>query len=295
MRDEVEGRAGPSRLRYVLALGLAVALGLGVAVPVFAAEGPADGGTIQPQVVGGEPVPDGRHRFMASLQDITRGNSAYRRHYCGGTLIDRNSVLTAAHCVEGVTAVQLRVIVGRTKLDSSEGQRRAVAGIARHPRYTSSLVSFRFDAAVLRLSSRVNNIRPVHIPKSSSNKLEEPGRLLTIAGWGNTIKQSPDGDEPNNKPRRMQEARVSVVSERRAQEAYDGYVPRIMVAAGREGKDACQGDSGGPMFRKKDDGRVVQVGITSFGVGCGAQGYPGVYAEANSPGIRPFIVRAANN
>lgn len=285
-----------SSLRYVLALALAAALGLGVAVPVFAAEEPADGGTIEPQVVGGDPVPDGKYRFVASLQDITRGNSAYRRHYCGGTLIDRNSVLTAAHCVEGVTATQLRVIVGRTKLDSSQGQQRRVANIAMHPRYTSSLLSFRFDAAVLQLGSKVDNIRPAHIPRSSSNNLEKPGRLLTIAGWGNTIKQSPDGDEPDNMPRRMQEARVPVVSDDRARGVYGSqYVPALMVAAGREGKDTCQGDSGGPMFRKRDDGRVLQVGITSFGTGCGAQGYPGVYTEANSPNIRPFIFRAAGN
>lgn len=84
-------------------------LALGVAVPVFAAEEPAeeDGGTLQPQVVGGEPVPDGKYRFVAALRDTTRGNTTYQQQYCGGTLIDRNSVLTAAHCVEGVRAAQL--------------------------------------------------------------------------------------------------------------------------------------------------------------------------------------------
>jgi hypothetical protein len=47
-------------------------------VPVFAAEEPAekDGGVAQPQVVGGDSVPDGKYKFMAALRDVTRGNTS---------------------------------------------------------------------------------------------------------------------------------------------------------------------------------------------------------------------------
>jgi secreted trypsin-like serine protease len=98
-----------------LILAALVALG---AVPVFAAEEPAgeDEGVAQPQVVGGQPVPDGKYEFATAIRDITRGNTVYQQQFCGGTLIDRNSVLTAAHCLESVTAPQLRVSVGITNL-----------------------------------------------------------------------------------------------------------------------------------------------------------------------------------
>jgi secreted trypsin-like serine protease len=66
--------------------------------------------------VGGDSVPDGKYKFMAALRDVTRGNTVYQQQFCGGTLIDRNSVLTAAHCLETVTAPQLRVSVGITSL-----------------------------------------------------------------------------------------------------------------------------------------------------------------------------------
>ena len=59
---KIGNESGTGNVRgYLLALLLAMLLALGAAVPVLAAEEPAreDEGTIQPQVVGGEPVPDG--------------------------------------------------------------------------------------------------------------------------------------------------------------------------------------------------------------------------------------------
>ena len=281
---------------YLLALLFAMLLALGAAVPVFAAEEPAeDEGTIQPQVVGGEPVPDGKYRFVAALRDTTRGNTAYQQQFCGGTLIDRNSVLTAAHCLESVTAPQLRVTVGLTSLrEPGQGKTRSVEAIIRHPQYTTSLVTFRYDAAVLTLGRPIKNIAPARIPATTSNGLETPGREATVAGWGSTVKQ-PSNNDPSY-PVRMQEAQVPIVSDAEDRRAYvaDDYEPRLMLAAGRENKDTCQGDSGGPIFVEKPTGRISQIGITSFGNGCGARNFPGVYTEANSEDIRPFIYRAAD-
>ena len=85
--------------RYLLALILATLLALGAAMPVFAAQEPAgeDEAIFQPQVVGGEPVPDGKYPFMVSIQADTSNARPYREHFCGGPLIDPDSVLTAAH------------------------------------------------------------------------------------------------------------------------------------------------------------------------------------------------------
>ena len=195
--------------------------------------------------------------------------------------------------MEGTLPAQLQVVVGRTVLDSDEGEKRNVTAIERHPLYTTSKVSFKYDAAVLQLDSEVTGIAPVKLPTTTQNAFENPGRKLTIAGWGNTRQQNPSGDEPDSFPNRMQEAEVPVVSDRTAKRRYDAsYTKPLMVAAGREGKDTCQGDSGGPMFERTDRGRF-QVGITSFGAGCGARNFPGVYTEVNNGNIREFIVTAA--
>ena len=275
--------------RHLLAMVFAMVLGLSVAVPVFA----AGGGGSQPRIVGGTPVPNGDLRFVASLGNVNDGSTAYRRFFCGGSLIDRDSVLTAAHCVKGTPKQPLRVTVGRTVLTSDQGQTRRVSRISIHPRF-NGVSNLTYDAAVLTLKTPVNKIAPIRLAGIAQNPLEKPGRLAKIAGWGNTIKQPPNGSNGSNYPDRMREARVPIVSDTRARNAYgpSSYVGSLMVAAGKEGKDTCYGDSGGPMFASRS-GERYQIGITSFGTGCATRKYPGVYTEVNASAIRTFIVNAA--
>ncbi|WP_273846665.1 serine protease [Rubrobacter calidifluminis] len=236
------------------------------------------------QIVGGNPVPNGKYPFMAILQVGVRGGGEAR---CGGTLISPNSVLTAAHCV--VDARSVTLAVGRTVITSHQGViRRAVAAYV-HPRYDGARDN-RYDAAVLRLDRPVRGIKPVGLSTAAQNYLERPGRLLTVAGWGTTSENGSSSD-------RMRATIVPVVSDAIAKRdyAHEGpqarFFPTLMVAAGSRGRDACQGDSGGPLF---EPGREpVEVGIVSYGIGCAQAHHPGVYTEVNSPGIRSFIVRAA--
>jgi secreted trypsin-like serine protease len=247
----------------------------------------ADAQDYEAQVVGGTAVPDGKYAFVGFVQGRMDGF----RFLCGCSLIDQDSVLTAAHCAKGVRASTMTVTVGRTVLSSDQGQERRVSRIFVHPRYNAN--TYAPDAAVLKLSSSVSGIAPIKRAAASQDHLERPGRSATVAGWGNTIKQPPDGNSGSNFPDRMREAQVPLVSDTEAQSVYgDSFVANLMVAAGREGKDTCQGNSGRPMFAKTSSG-PRQIGITSSGAGCGARGYPGVYTEVNAASIRTFITDAA--
>lgn len=243
------------------------------------------------QVVGGTAVPNGKYPFVVAILNTRYGNNAYQQQFCGGALIDRNSVLTAAHCVSGAPKRPLRVTVGRTALKSSQGKLRKVSRIFIHPGYNDR--RFTRDVAVLKLSKPVNNVEPVKPAGRAQNFMERKGTRATVAGWGNTKAQPVFGYAGSNYPNRMNEARVPVRPDRYARSVYGrDFVPRLMVAAGKTGKDTCQGDSGGPMF-KKFRGDYYQIGITSFGYGCAAPGYPGVYTEVNNPSVRKFIANAA--
>lgn len=240
------------------------------------------------QVVGGTDVPNDKYPFMAALRDIRYGSNPYQQQFCGGTLIDRNSILTAAHCVSGASPRPLRVTVGRTVLTSSQGETRRVSRIFVHPKYNDRRNAY--DVAVLKLKSPVEDIEPIKPAGRRQNFLEREWKPVIVAGWGATA-QSKFG---TRFPNRMHEARIPVRSDSFGRSAHGSYfVSKLMVAAGKDGKSACFGDSGGPIF-KKVNGSWRQIGITSFGPSrCGARGYPGVYAEVNNYSIRDFILKSA--
>jgi secreted trypsin-like serine protease len=241
-----------------------------------------------PMIVGGTEVPNGKYPFVAyiKLKTIVGASS------CTGSLIDRDSVLTAAHCLEIATGAV--VVVGRTDLrNKNRGQEIGVSRPFRpfiHRRYNPR--NLNYDAAVINLDRAVKGIKPIKLATAKQNNLEKPGHILTAAGWG-AVKQSPD-----IYPKRMHEVSIPVVSDSRAKRAYQQsqapkYLPSLQVAAGKKGKAPCFGDSGGPLF---DSGGRTQVGIDSrYAVHkCAAQArYPEVFTEVNNPEIRNFIVWAA--
>ncbi|KAF6095118.1 hypothetical protein HJG60_012090 [Phyllostomus discolor] len=62
-------------------------------------------------------------------------------------------------------------------------------------------------------------------------------------------------------------------------------ITQNMMCAGsfREGRSACQGDSGGPLVCQKRSRNIwYQLGIVSWGVGCGRKNMPGVYTKVSN-------------
>jgi secreted trypsin-like serine protease len=235
-----------------------------------------------PMIVGGSTLPNGKYPFMAYVKLYRNGK---RSGFCAGSLIDRNSVLTAAHCLLNTTGAI--VVVGRTDLrKKNRGQEIGASRPFIHPRYLGN----GYDAGVLKLKRPVKGIKPIKLATAKQNYLERAGHILRAAGWG-VMKQRPD-----ILPKRMHEVSVPVVSDSRAKRAYQSkspkYLPSLHVAAGKKGKSPCFGDSGGPLF---DSGSRIQVGITSHGAvhKCGTARYPVVYTEVNNPNIRNFILAAA--
>jgi secreted trypsin-like serine protease len=280
-------------LLAVMAIGLALGSGAAFSAPALQQDAEA-ASKFQPEIINGSSVPNGKYRYIAAVLNKTRGSGAYQQQFCGGTLIDRDSVLTAAHCFgNNSNPSNFRVLLGRADLTGNGGVARDVKRIFRHPDYGWP-VRFTHDATVLKLSRPV----PRSIPAikladvTSGNKLEKPGTYATVAGWGATSDSGTD-------PRRMREARVPISGDDYAKWYWgSSYVSYDMLAAGHDDKGTCFGDSGGPIIKKVNrDGKKVhiQIGITSWGRGdtCKAPDSPEVYAEVNSRHIAPFINSAA--
>src|SRR5918993_2202168 len=240
----------------MVVVSLIVFVGSGEAAPQ-AADEQTPYASVSPLIVGGTAAPNGKYPFMAALLDKRRPGDAFDELFCGGTLLDKDSVLTAAHCLVNPKPDKLQVVVGRTTLNQNRGQLRAVSRRSIHPRYNR----YGYDAAVLKLSRPVKGIKPIKLATAKQNNLEKPAHILTTAGWG-VVKQRPGPFDI--RPKRMHEVSVPVVSDSRAKRTYQSqgltYLPSLQVAAGKKGNGACFGDSGGPFF---DSCRRPQGGGTN--------------------------------
>ncbi|KAI9564834.1 hypothetical protein GHT06_008575 [Daphnia sinensis] len=223
-----------------------------------------------PKIVSGENARLGQWPWQVTLQEKTRRGYF---HKCGASLLSKDWVITAAHCLSNVQPESLLVRLGGIDFASVEDKwTESRVQLFPHPQF--NIQTQQNDIALLKLLTPLVAYQSTMLPICLPDKdMEFDGAQSFVSGWGRLGEKSPIST-------RLQYVGVPIINNTECQKIYqpiNKQIDRQSICAGyAEGlKDSCEGDSGGPMMVHKR-GRWVLAGVISWGVGCARPNQPGV-------------------
>jgi trypsin len=190
---------------------------------------------------------------------------------CAATLIHSDILLTAAHCSDSFLTNQL--VIGGVRQDGADATE-IIHGEFQvpHPNYNTQ--NKRNDIMIVKLKRP--STAPIQMLNFNSKVPRNNGNITAI-GFGDTT----SGVYYKGN---LRQVTINVVPTRKCNIQLGGAVfGTTMICGGVDsgGKDTCQGDSGGPLYVTVNNTRLLQVGITSFGQGCGEKRTPAVYTRVS--------------
>eukprot|EP00210_Caulerpa_lentillifera_P005401 g5163.t1 len=244
-------------------------------------------GMVPPQ--GGHPAPRGRFPYMCSLR--ARGS---QEHICGGTLIENNWVMTAAHCLDpkkhssGLSPL-IRCGIHNRK-DKNEDKTFTTKRCYLHEKWNSRVLDG-YDIALCELENG---------PSSKTPDLDGIGNVygghttFSILGWGWMGVNESAGFASNLQL--AEDLRYIPKIQCDRVERWKGRITDSMLCAGLGPKDTCHGDSGGPLLILDTLDHITHLGNPSYDLVVGITSFGSRHCNTNDPGVytrvsyfRPWI------
>ncbi|XP_055344002.1 chymotrypsin B-like [Paramacrobiotus metropolitanus] len=264
------------------------------------------------RIVGGQEAAEGAWPFIVALL-LDNGEEYYPSQFCGGSIIRRQWIATAGHCLADMENDEIvrrvRVVIGVNNLEDAmrnTSKVLRVVKVVKHPSYDKRTTNN--DVALLKLEKQLNfdsKVQPICLPthdahdtRLAANVDYSTGRKACfVAGWGLLREQEQLGSRApgttiGGGSNRLSQVAVDMFTDRECTQ----YLAKVgitytdkMICLGfpQGGADSCQGDSGGPLVCKDKDGHWELSGIVSYGVGCARANLPGVYTNVYN--LKSFI------
>ncbi|MCI2422260.1 serine protease [Saccharopolyspora sp. K220] len=258
--------------RSILAFAAATLASLALAAPTA-------GAAAAPLIIGGTDATE-TYSFMASMQSTSDGE-----HHCGATLIDKQWLVTAAHCVAGQQPSNIQYRIGSTAYSSGgelvkpdkfvahpkSKQKQSGDSKSKQQQQPNEDVATGYDVALVHLSQPVE-AQPIKIAATSP----QPGTELRLLGWGQTCEKKDCGKPPQT----LQELDTKTVDPSKCTSSDSPFdQARELCIDNQDGKaSACYGDSGGPALVREGSGFAL-VGATSRGQAENCPDKPGIYSD----------------
>lgn len=209
------------------------------------------------KIVGGENADEHQAPFMVTLQVDRVGNGIFS-HTCGGSILNANWILTAAHCItENGLDFDYQIIAGQHNLavDSGREQRRRVASFDIHDNFVSGPVVGPYDVAVLHLESPLQFIEGIVEPINLPAPGVVPSGDVQLFGWGSTSQTNVPSI-----PDILQTVHKDIVQWDLCREIVNAvfdheplHYTNVCTGPLNSVITACSGDSGGPIVQGAGD------------------------------------------